>query len=127
MKMNGGIMMIQIGRSIRSWIFLSSLLAGCGSFADLRYEGEAETRKLARELRAIETKEDLQKAIPRLKKRFNKIADLLIEVRSFSKVETEPSQASEELFIELARLYEISGGRELIESAQTEAVHRLKH
>src|SRR5689334_1395727 len=40
------------------------LLAGCGpsSLADLRWEGEAETRRLAVELRAIENKEELQRA-----------------------------------------------------------------
>ncbi len=105
-----------------------SLLISCGpsSIEDLRYEGEAQTRKLARDLRAIETKEELQKAVPKLKKRFNQIADLLVEARSFPKEEGEPSAASEELFAELARLYEWPGGRELIESAQTEAVHRLR-
>jgi nitric oxide reductase activation protein len=110
------------------WVFRLSLaiLAGCSSFEDLRCEGEAETRKLAAELRAIETKEDLQKAVPRLKKRFNRIADLVIEARSFHGGESEPTAASEELFIELARLYEVAGGRELIESAQTDAVLRLK-
>jgi hypothetical protein len=108
------------------WIGLFSLLAGCSCFEDLRYEGEAEMRKLAAELRAIDTKEDLQRAVPRLKKRFNRIADLLVEIRVFSKEGSAPTKASEELFIELARCYEMAGGRELIESAQTEAVLRLK-
>lgn len=103
------------------------LLTGCSSFEDLRLQGEAETQKLARELKAIETKEDLQRTIPRLKKRFNKMADLVIEARSFSKEDTKPSLASEELFIELARLYEMPGGRELIETAQMDAVLRLQN
>lgn len=119
-------MTIQIGKSIRFWIFLSLCSCGPSSFADLRYEGEAQTRKLAEELRTIETKEDLQKAVPKLRKRFNKIGDLLIEARGFSKEEMEPSFASEQLFAELARLYEMPGGRELIESAQGEAIQKLK-
>jgi hypothetical protein len=102
------------------------LLTGCASFDDLRYEGELETRKLTAELRAVETKEDLQKAVPRLKKRFNKMADLLIAAREFSCEERESSESSEELFIELARLYELAGGKELIESAQMDAIDRLK-
>lgn len=119
--------MILNGNCIRFSILI--FLASCGpaSLADLRYEGEAQTRKLAAELRTIESKEDLQKAIPKLKKRFNKIGELLIEARGFPKEESEPSFASEQLFAELARLYEMPGGRELIESAQTEAIHQLKH
>lgn len=118
-------MMTQIGKTFRFWIFL--FLASCGpaSLADLRYEGEFQTKKLAEELRAIESKEELQKAIPKLRKRFNKIADILIEVRSFAKEEAEPSFASEQLFAELARLYEMPGGGELIETAQLEAVQKL--
>lgn len=105
------------------------LLAGCApsTFEDLRYEGEAETRKLASELKTIESKEDLYRSLPRLKKRYNKIADLLIEARKFEEREGEPSAVSEELFAELARLYEIPGGREAIESCQSEAIRRLDH
>lgn len=109
-------------------LFILLVLGACSpsSLADLRWEGEAETLKLAKELRHIETKEDLQKALPRLKKRFVRIADLLIQVRRFSPEEIpDPSLASEELFRELARIYEIPGGREGIESAQTEAIHKL--
>ena len=118
-------MMTQIGRNIRSWILIFLVSCGPATVADLRCEGEAQTRKLAEELREIETKEELQRALPRLKKRFNKIAELLVEARKYSTEEVEPSYASEQLFAELARLYEMSGGRELIETAQTEAVHRL--
>lgn len=119
--------MTQTGKTIRFWILI--FLASCApaTVADLRCEGEAQTKKLAFELRAIENREDLQKAVPRLKKRFNKIADLILEARSFSKEEElEPSYASEELFAELARLYEMPGGRELIENAQVEAIQRLR-
>ena len=75
---------------------------------------------------APESKEDLQKALPQLKERFNQIAELLIEVRKMPKEELEPSLASEQLFAELARLYEMPGGREQIESAQKDAIQNLK-
>jgi hypothetical protein len=105
------------------------LLIGCSpsTLADLRCEGEAQTKKLAQELRQIENKDDLQRALPRLKKRFTKIADLIVEVRKYPPEASEPSAASEELFAELARLYEMPGGRELIEVAQREAIHRLQY
>jgi hypothetical protein len=91
----------------------------------VRCEGEAQIRRLTAELRELHTKDEIQKSLPQLRKRFNQIADLLIEVRSFPKEEGAMSDAGEELFLELARLYEIAGGRELIESAQNEALLRL--
>lgn len=118
-------MMIPIGKITRFSIFLFLCSCSPTSLEDLRYEGEVQTKKLALELRAIETREELQRSIPKLKKRFNKIADLLVQCREFQKIESEPSAASEQLFAELARLYEMPGGRELIESAQVEAIHRL--
>jgi len=113
---------------MKKTFLLFIFLVGCGpaTLCDLRIEGEAETKRLAAELSQIENRDDLQKAIPRIKKRFNKMADLLIEAREFPQEECLPSFASEQLFAELARLYEIPGGRELIESAQMEAVLRLK-
>src|SRR3990167_576159 len=133
--------------------FLLLLLAACSptSLKDLRMEGEAETKKLALELRKIETKESLIRASPKLKKRFNRIADLLIQTHEFEEllperkefprsgkdrdcvelpvqkgeILKEPSLASEELFIELARLYEIPGAKEIVEGAQKEAVAKL--
>ncbi len=116
--------------TLKNWIknFFCLALVGCApsSFDELRWEGEAETRKLAQELKAVDTKEDLAAALPRLKKRYNRIARLLIEARKFNDCSEEPSAASEELFAELARLYEIPGGRELIETAQAEAITRLE-
>lgn len=103
---------------------------GCSpaNLKDLRCEGEAEMKKLTAELKKIESKEDVQKASKKLKKRFNRIADLLIETRKFSSPNDEsiePVPAGEELFAELARIYEIPGARAAIETAQSEAVHRL--
>ena len=113
-------------------IFLIPILflSGCApaSLKDLRYEGEGEIKKLTADLRKIESKEDVQKASKKLKKRFNRIADLLIETRKFSSSgdeSFEPVMASEELFTEIARIYEIPGARAAIEAAQSEAVHRL--
>ena len=108
-------------------LFLLVLL-GCApaNISDLRYEGEAEVRKLVSDLKKIETKDELQKAVPKIKKRFNKIAQVLVEIRPFLDSATEePLPSSELLFIQLARLYEIPGGRELIENAQREAIRRM--
>lgn len=119
-------MTTRIGKIALFW--MCSFLASCApsTLEDLRIEGEAQTRLLAAMLRKIETKEDLQKANSRLRKRFSQIADLLIEAKKFSCPETEPSIASDELFVELARIYEMPGGREGIERAQAEAVQKLQ-
>jgi len=123
---------------MRSLIFvLLFSFAGCASssWEDFRYEGEAETKKFALELRNIKNKEDLQKSLPKIKNRFNKIGDLLIKVHEFQKKgklqeqkreeKRESSTASKELFQELARIYEIPGGRELIETCQNESIRKL--
>ncbi|MDE3046001.1 MAG: hypothetical protein KGJ02_05090 [Verrucomicrobiota bacterium] len=119
---------------MKRWMVFSLLfLTACGpsSWGDIRAEGEAETRKLAYLLHDINTKDQLQKELPRLKKRFNRMADLTLQVRQLKETSPlpenpEPSQASDQLFAELARLYEMPGCRELIESAQIEALQKLE-
>jgi len=106
------------------------LLVGCApaNLSELRCEGEAEMKKLTADLKKMETNEDVQKASKQLKKHFNRIAELLIETRNFPSSADEALEAGaagEELFAELARIYEIPGARAAIEAAQTEAVHRL--
>jgi hypothetical protein len=109
-------------------LLLLMCLVGCSpsSLEELRWEGESETKKLTAELREIEGCEQLRNALPRLKKRYNKIARLVEQAKPWGETAgAEPSAVSEELFIELARLYEIPGARELIEVAQQEALKRL--
>lgn len=105
------------------------LLASCGptSVEDLRAEGESEVTKLTQLLRDVETKEDLQRKLPKIKKRYNNIAELVLQVKAIPDIplDPEPSAAGDELFGELARLYEMPGCRELIESAQGDAIHEL--
>lgn len=117
---------MMLDKVLRFGIFLLLISCGPASLDDLRVEGEAETKKLAEELRAVGSKEELQRSLPKLRKRFNKIADLLIEAKDFPKQEMQPSFASEQLFVELARLYEMPRGRELIESAEMEALQKLQ-
>lgn len=107
-------------------LFLCLVSCAPANLSELRYEGEAEMKKLTLELKKIETYGDVQKTSKKLKKRFNRIADLLIETRNFRESEeAETSRVGEELFTELARVYEIPGARAAIEAAQSEAVRRL--
>ena len=113
-------------------LFLSFLfLVSCGSpsIRDLRGEGEAETRKLAGILAEIETKDQLQKKISKIQNSYSRVADLMIQLRHLGKgaaLESDPSECSDELFVELARLYEMPGCRRLLEAAQEDAIQRLK-
>jgi hypothetical protein len=95
---------------------------------DLRFEAQKEIKAFVLELRQMETKEELQKALPILRRRFNQIADILLQVKRVEKGEKMITEhnLSEQIFFELARLYEIPGGKEIIESAQVEAIQRLR-
>ena len=106
--------------------FLLLLLNACSvSLRDIRSEVDAEITKLVLDLQSVENKEDLQKRSTYIKKRFTRIADLLIDTRNCEQVSAQPSVVAEALFVELARLYEMPGVRDLLETLQEEAVHKL--
>ncbi len=110
-------------------LLLLLFLSACGpsSLADLRVEGEAETLKLALLLHKIDTKDDLQRELLKVKKSYTRMAELMLQVREFNEVvEAEPSAASDRLFAELARLYEMPACRDLMDSAQSEALALLR-
>ncbi len=114
---------------MRIVFFLLLVLSACGpsTISDLRVVGEAETFKLAALLHKIDTKDDLQRNLSKVKKSYLRIAELIVQVREFHEaIETEPSAASDQLFTELARLYEMPGCRELMENAQDEALALLR-
>ncbi len=109
---------------------------GCSpnSLEDFQHEGEAMNRALANDLRQIRTKEELVKAIPKLKKRYEKYVELLIDAKEYQQKHPEEErpeiQASdlpngEFLFWELKRIYAMEGGREAMEKAQREALIKL--
>src|SRR3990167_2773089 len=114
-------------RCLMMQALLFLFLIGCSptTLNDLRSEAETEIKKLTIELRKMESKEDIQKGSKRLKKRFNRISDLLVKTRGIPRSVQPPLLVGEELFAELARLYEIPGGREVIEATQRGAVRKL--
>jgi len=117
------------------WIVCLLFALGCSpsSLEDYQHEGEAVCRLLIKELKKIESREDLIKATPKLKKRFHQVVDIVIEARKFQEGHPEekkeftfdPRQMSDLLKSELKRIYQIEGGRELMEHAQREALIRL--
>jgi hypothetical protein len=111
------------------------LLASCGpnSLDDYHREGEARCRKLVKELRAIHTQEELVLAQPRLRQHFNQLVTLMIAARKYQYTHHEecpllPAEEdvpTQDLFVELRRIYAMEGGKEAIERAQKEALIKL--
>lgn len=99
---------------------------GCNPTAlrDVRVEISSEMRKLTKELQGIDSLDRLERSLVRLSRRYEEIARCLVlaenfeEKSEFYREEAFVSDAAEELFLELARLYEIPGARELLEKAQ---------
>lgn len=99
---------------------------------DFQHEGESICRDIAKELKNIQTREELVKAAPKLKTQFNKLVDLMMEARAFQQESEEVfdpmravSDAGDLLLVELKRIYKLEAGRETIEKAQKEALLRL--
>lgn len=118
---------------MRAALLALFLLASCSphSLEDFHHEGESQTRVLIKDLRQIQTREELQKALPLLKNRFDSLVALIIEARKYQDrhpgedYEQPDSLIDEELLAEMQRLYRLEDGRELIEKAQREALLRL--
>jgi hypothetical protein len=112
------------------------LLCGCSpnSSQEFRREGEAHCHALVKDLEKIENREQLLRAQPRLKKHFESLISLMIEARKFQQRHADDAEAEDPfteeeatalLQEELRRIYCIEGSREVIESAQQEALIRL--
>lgn len=110
-------------------LILIFALAQCSphSEEDYRQEGRAIMRALTQDLRGIETAEQLIHAEAKLKKKFDRLADLMIEASKSQNDFTEEvaTEESVQLKEELRRIYAIERGRECIERAQQEALIRF--
>lgn len=114
------------------WILLVFLTACAPSDpTDFRREGDAWARGFAADLRRIESREDLERAIPRIKRHYGRLAELVGEVAAWEhahpgvKVPFEPTQGGDALFIELARVRELPGGKEILEDCERESVRLI--
>ncbi len=114
---------------------LLSILFSCqpSSLEEFQFEGASRVRLLLKELKSIETREDLLLAEDSLKKHFEKIVNVIIQARLFQQknigVEVPVLQLgqtlSDSLLEEMKRVYALEGGRECIERAQREAMLKL--
>lgn len=121
-------------RALLFFVFLFFSSCSPHSLEDFQHEGEAHLRILCRELNKIDSREVLAQAEPRLKKIFNRLVDLMIEARKYQREHPEEQISegalcdhflNEALMLELKRVYQLEGAREIVESAQKEALIRL--
>ena len=109
------------------WLIFFLFVSCSSSDSDgLRKEGEEATWRLAKLLQTIDRKEALIEKIGQIKKSYAQIADLALRIDVADDDTDAPSEASEVLFIELARLYEMPGCRQLLEEAQKESIAKLR-
>ncbi len=120
----------------RLYLILPLLLTACSpsSLEDFQREGESLCSELVVDLQEIQTREDLLRALPKLKKRFNELVQIMIQARSYQELHSEeeilqPLESTYsmnlDLIRELQRIYQIEGGQELVEKAEREALIRL--
>ena len=116
-------------------IFLILIFTSCNkSLDDYKEEGEGITRSLIQELRLSHTRKDLQLSCPRLQALFSSLSELMIlahelqERNHVSSVELtkENHDLSEQLRVELNRIFLLDGGKELIEKCQEPALQKLE-
>ncbi len=120
---------------VRAFLLLLLFVsASCGmrTIDDCRKEAEGVSRALLHVLEKIECRDDLLVHQAKLKKYFTKLAEVMIraeEIRREGKTgvlyQGDPT-LGERLRSELARVYNIAGGRELVEASQQEALLRLQ-
>jgi len=110
-----------------------SILAACThqSLDEFREEGETVNRQLVLELQKIRGRDDLLEHQGNLQSLFNQLVDIVIRAEEFkdthpnaSMPETSTSTA-DQLRIELNRILNMEGGREVLEKSQEEALNRL--
>jgi hypothetical protein len=112
------------------------LLYGCSpsSVEDFRKEGQYLNRKLIKELNHIQSRQELNQALPELKALFNELVELAIEAREFQEehpnnelmeLNSYDEQINRKLREELSRIYLIEEGRQIVEQAQEQALYRL--
>ncbi len=110
-------------------ILLLVLCVGCASRSvdDYQSEGEAIQRSLVKELKKVQSVEQLRERAPRLRHHFNDLVELMIEARKNIRGEAvvHDSRWSDALRGEMIRLYELEGAREVMESAEREALTKL--
>jgi hypothetical protein len=123
-------------KSFFAFFFILLMTTSCGprSFEDFQEEGAGVVRSLIQELQSIHTREQLLGASGALQRQFDRLTSIMIAAEEFGFAHPElergefshhPHDVSDQLRIELNRLYHLEGGRQIIEKCQENALLRL--
>lgn len=88
-------------------------------------------RSLVHDLRTIKTKQDLINISPKLEQRFNELVDVMLKAEQLraemgNSFNNQDFALSDELRVELLRIYQLPDGRELIERSQSSSLKKLE-
>ena len=114
------------------------VLTGChsSSLDDYQEEGEAVIRSLIQELKKIHTRHELVRATPSLQKLFDRLVSVMVAAEEFRLSHQESIKGSEvrvnhdlsdQLRVELNRIYRLEGGRQIIEKCQERGLCRISN
>lgn len=118
-------------KNLKLCLILISFFVSCsrGCIEDFQLDAKKDIKKIVKVLSSIQTKEELIKEGPRLKKIMNHLVDLMIEAKEFDSSDPQlihsDYSSSNELKEALEHLYKIEGARPLFEEIQRDSLHRL--
>jgi len=102
---------------------------GCtpSTIDEYRREGESLAIAIASELKKVETKADLEACGPKIKKKLDKLTDLMIASQKIAiDAPKEVTYGSQQLKKEQMRIYSIEGGKETFEAICSEALQKIQ-
>ena len=119
---------------MKKFIVICLLLLSCtpSSYDGFYREGESLAYAVAKDLEKVETLEDLKQIEGRLKKKFDKLTDLMIAVERFNQgmvgqVTTGRNTfASDKLKFQMERIYAMEGGKEAFEAIAQESLQKIQ-
>lgn len=111
------------------WIICIFLLS-CShhSLEECRRQGELEALRLAKDLESVETIQDLKILEFKIKKRLDKITDLMVAAHKSRHIDTdfEAGEANERLLHAMTKIYGLEGGQEAFEQIAVGSLQKLQ-
>lgn len=115
-------------------VFFLLLLASCSRGPEeIRDEGQSIMRSLIKEFKSVKSRDELMEKEERVKALFEKFVKVLAEAKIYLEKHDEAlefkwkdHELSDELKMEINRLYRIEGCKEIIEKCESEALARQK-
>lgn len=120
---------------MRCFFLFLLFLASCGpsSIEDFKEEGQSKAHRVLGLLKTINTREQLMDAEVYLEAYYDEIAEILLAAEHFRKkykldspeFSEKDHLLSENLRVEMMRIYRLDGGKEILEKCQQKAIAKL--